>query len=292
MLNIKKIAELRKTLKPYRLSNKIIGLVPTMGAFHAGHLSLMKRARHECDLVIVSLFVNPTQFSPGEDYNKYPREFEYDLQKAKIAGVDIIFSPDEFEIYPRKLLTRIEIMDVTDRLCGKFRPGHFQGVALVVAKLFNIVQPDKAYFGQKDWQQLKVVERLVSDLNFPVEIVPMPIVRDEDALALSSRNQYLTTSEREQALVIPKALKMAADMIESGQRRAAKVARLVEEMIAKIRGVELEYFYICQPEDLTEIDMIEHNVVLLAIAVKIGKTRLIDNILVKVSDDVSDYAEE
>ena len=290
-MKIKKIVELRKILESYRLNKNIIGLVPTMGAFHAGHLSLINRARRDCDQVVVSLFVNPAQFSPGEDYNKYPREFESDIQKAKAAGVDLLFAPNEDELYPRKLLTHIEVADITDCLCGKTRPGHFQGVALVVAKLFNIIQPDKAYFGEKDWQQLKVVERMVYDLNFPVEIVPLPVVRDKDGLALSSRNQYLNQVEKRQALVISEALKMAADKIKSGQRYAVKITGLVEEMIAKTDGVELEYFSIRQPENLTEVKVIKRKV-LLAIAVRLGKIRLIDNILVEVSDNVSDYAKE
>jgi len=285
VLQIKKISELRKILKPRRQDSKIIGLVPTMGAFHAGHLSLMKRAREECDQVVVSLFVNPTQFAPGEDYAKYPRDFASDSRRAQAAGVDILFIPDEDELYPRKLLTRVEVDEITDCLCGPARPGHFQGVALIVAKLFNIVQPDRAYFGRKDWQQLKVIERMAADLNIPVKIVPMPIIRDKDGLALSSRNKYMTASQREQALIIPKALKAAVEMIKNGERHPAKVSRFVEEMIAKSGGVELEYFSIRRPDDLAELNLIESDV-LLAAAARTGKTRLIDNIYVKVNDDV------
>lgn len=280
MFIAKTVLEVRNFLKPHRLSGETIGLVPTMGAFHDGHVALMRQARAECDISVVSLFVNPAQFGPAEDFGRYPRDFDRDSRLAREVGVGLLFSPSDQEMYPEGFLTAVEVDEITERLCGKFRPSHFRGVATVVAKLLNIVQPDKAYFGEKDWQQLVVIKRMTADLNLPVEIIAVPTVRDADGLALSSRNQYLSSQERKEALVIPNSLKAAEEAIKGGERRAAIVKSLILDIIASNQGVALEYLSICRPDDFVEVVEIKGKV-LVALAARIGKTRLIDNILVE-----------
>lgn len=272
------IGDLREYLSGNR-GKATIGLVPTMGAFHQGHLSLMSRAAGECEVVVVSVFVNPIQFGAGEDFEKYPRDIEKDISLAASAGADAIFAPDNDEMYPVPPLTFVNVNELSETLCGESRSGHFKGVAIVVAKLLNIVQPDKIYLGEKDWQQLIIVKRMIADLNFPVELVTVPTVRDEDGLAMSSRNDYLSPGEKKEASIINRSLKEAAEVIRRGETDPFKVRELVENMIDGTGEIELEYFSICRPFDLTETDRIERPV-LLAIAVRLGSTRLIDNVLI------------
>jgi len=256
-----------------------MGFVPTMGALHAGHGSLIQRARSECETVVVSIFVNPLQFGPGEDYENYPRDLEADIFRAGQAGADIVFLPTSAELTDDGLSTTVTVAKISERLCGLQRPGHFSGVAIVVVKLFNIVHPDRAYFGEKDWQQLQLVRRLTADLSYPIEIIGVETVREEDGLALSSRNRYLNASERETAQRLPRALRAAAGLIEAGETDAREVALSFRETIATGQELRLEYFSICLPDTLEPVDAIQGKT-LLAAAIRVGKTRLIDNILV------------
>lgn len=258
-----------------------VGFVPTMGALHEGHLSLVRQARRDCDTVVVSIFVNPLQFGPSEDLAKYPRSLEEDVSSAFKAGADIVFNPSAEEMYPEPILTKVRVGGMEDRLCGRYRPGHFAGVATIVVKFFNIVQPQRAYFGAKDWQQLVIVRKVVCDLNLGVDIVAMPIVRDADGLAMSSRNRYLSVPEREAALVLPSAIRLAAKMIAEGERDVRTVIDVSKELIAAGPGVKLEYFSICRPDDLVPVDEISGEV-LAAAAVYVGDTRLIDNMVIEV----------
>lgn len=259
-----------------------IGLVPTMGALHAGHLSLIQRARQENTLVVVSLFVNPLQFGPSEDFQRYPRTLEQDQALCEQAGVDVLFAPaaeemgvglERFGLPPTQVVPP-EVM--TSVLCGKFRPGHFQGVATIVTKLLSLVQPDRAYFGQKDAQQLAIIQRLVVDLNLPVEIVPCPIVREANGLALSSRNAYLTETERAQAAVIYQGLRRAEACFRSGERLSSVLVGLVKEELGTVPAIQPEYVELVHPRTLAPLEQIETEG-LLAVAVRLGSTRLIDN---------------
>lgn len=258
----------------------VVGFVPTMGALHAGHVSLIDNARRDCDLVIVSIFVNPLQFGPGEDLATYPAQPAADVEIAVKAGADKVFMPGRDELIREDSLTSVNIAELAERLCGRSRPGHFSGVASILAKLFNIITPDKAYFGEKDWQQLQIVRRMVIDLDYDIEIIPVSTVRDADGLAMSSRNRYLSTSERKAAVVLPRALEAARAKVEGGESRAGAVVELVGEMIATEPAVELEYFSVCRPESLTDIDLIKGDV-LMAAAVNVGSARLIDNVVIK-----------
>lgn len=277
---VKTIAELRVKLEYHRRDGKSIGLVPTMGYFHEGHLSLMRRARGECDVVVVSLYVNPIQFGPKEDFKEYPRDFNKDRKLAEEEGVDFLFAPSDQEMYPNQQLAFVEVAKITEGLCGAHRPGHFKGVATVCAKLFNIVEPNKAYFGQKDAQQALVVKRMVEDLNFNLEIVIYPMVREEDGLAMSSRNTYLPPKEREQALVLYRSLKLAEDLVRRGERSSKLVKDKMRKIIGKESEVQLEYLSICNGKTLEEVDSLEGET-LIALAARVGSTRLIDNIVVK-----------
>lgn len=270
------IDEIRETIKQAKAESKTVGLVPTMGYFHEGHLSLMRKAREENGLVVVSLFVNPIQFGPSEDFKTYLRDLERDAQMAESVGVDIIFNPGIGEMYGENYMTFIRMERLTEGLCGASRPGHFEGVATVVLKLFNIIQPDRAYFGCKDYQQLKVIQKMVRDLNVPVEIVPMPTVREPDGLAMSSRNTYLNAERRQAALVLSKSLKYAQDLLDEGITLAKELKKRVEKFISKERLARIDYVEIVDPETLECLDTIEDQA-LLALAVKIGVTRLIDN---------------
>jgi pantoate--beta-alanine ligase len=259
---------------------KTVGLVPTMGAIHGGHLSLVKSCREENDVAVVSLFVNPTQFSPGEDLQGYPRDLDGDMQKMEEAGVDTIFLPTAEDVYPEGFSTSIEIKGLGDKLCGAFRPGHFAGVATVVAKLLNMVSPTRAYFGAKDYQQSLVIRRLVRDLNILVEIAVLPTVREEDGLAMSSRNAYLNPDERSAAQSIYRALANAADMVKEG-KSVAEINAFVRETLQKENLInEVQYAGVYDPETLDDIAEIKSEV-LLAVAVTLGSARLIDNMLAK-----------
>jgi len=274
---IEKIADLREEIKRFKREGKIIGFVPTMGYFHEGHLSLMDIARKRSDVLVVSIFVNPIQFGPNEDYNRYPRDLKRDLKLAEERGVDIVFHPDNREMYQENFQTYVNVEKLTKGMCGKYRPGHFRGVTTVVAKLFNIVQPDIAVFGQKDVQQAIVIKRMVGDLNFPVEIVVGPVIREHDGLAMSSRNTYLNDEERKQAPMIYKALKVAREKVKMGNRDAAKLKEIIENTIATVPLARIEYVEIVDDENLEPVSEVKPGT-LAAVAVWFGKTRLIDNI--------------
>lgn len=271
------IAELRAELAPARQGGKSIGLVPTMGFLHAGHLALIQRAQADNRIVVVSIFVNPTQFGPQEDLARYPRDLPRDLDLCGKAGVDLIFAPEPAEMYPAGFQTLVEVEGLSQGLCGASRPGHFRGVATVVAKLFAIAQPDRAYFGEKDAQQLRVIRRMVRDLDLPVAVVPVPIVREPDGLAMSSRNIYLNTEERRAALVLYESLFRARELFDAGERRAEVIAGRMRELIAAQPLARLDYLALVDDETLAPVERIERPA-LIALAVFIGKTRLIDNI--------------
>jgi pantoate--beta-alanine ligase len=276
-------AELRQALDEPRRHAMRIGLVPTMGYFHEGHLSLMRAAREECDLVVVSLFVNPTQFGPGEDLEAYPRDEDRDAELAEREGVDLLWIPDVEQMYPDGFATTVEVAnDLTAVLEGDPThrgPSHFRGVTTVVAKLFNAVQPDAAYFGRKDAQQALVIQRMTEDLDFPVEIRVMPIIREEDGLALSSRNAYLSSDERARALAISRGLRAAERAAREGE---ISTAALVEAALTELRnaGIEPEYVEARSAEDLSPIAELNGRPVLVAVAARVGKARLIDNVVI------------
>jgi len=262
-----------------RRAGKTVGLVPTMGALHDGHVSLIQAAGKRCDTVVVSIFVNPTQFGPGEDLNKYPRPFEKDLAICERHGVSAVFAPEAGEMYPRENLTWVNVEKVTDRLCGEFRPGHFRGVATVCAKLFNIVCPDVAFFGQKDAQQALVIRRMAADLNMPLEIVVCPTVREPDGLAMSSRNQYLSPEERKDATRIYQSLERCRALIEAGERDADVIRGRMREVLRQMTSTKIEYVSISDAETLEELARVRGRI-LAAVAVRMKSARLIDNILV------------
>ncbi|MCB4792045.1 MAG: pantoate--beta-alanine ligase [Elusimicrobia bacterium] len=277
---IKSAGEMQKIALRVRQKGKSVGLVPTMGALHEGHASLVKKARKENEIVVVSIFVNPIQFGPNEDYLRYPRPFSKDKKICKSLKVDYIFAPEVKDMYPGGQLAHISVSRVSEVLCGPLRPGHFKGVATVVAKLFNIILPVKAYFGAKDYQQLKIIEKMACDLNFPVKIIACPILREKDGLAMSSRNQYLTKTERENSLNIHRSLKLGEKLIKSKKIRNSKdVLNKIIPEIKKIPGSKIDYIRIVHPETLEYISKIKLPIVIAA-AVWIGKTRLIDNIKV------------
>ncbi len=277
------IAEIREFVRQARDKGSSIGFVPTMGYLHEGHLELMRRAKEQCGCVIVSIFVNPTQFGPGEDLERYPRDLERDARLAEGTGVDAIFNPGVEEIYPPGYCTYVDVERITERLCGFSRPGHFRGVATVVTKLFNIVKPDQAFFGQKDAQQVLVIQRMAADLNLEVGVVTVPTVREQDGLAMSSRNVYLDAAQRQAALVLSRSLKMAADEVRAGERSAAEIRQLVIEMIKAEPLADIDYVEIYSHPELEPAELIEAPA-LLAMAVKIGQTRLIDNIILRKGD--------
>jgi len=279
----KTVREVRAWTKLARAEGKTIGFVPTMGYFHEGHLSLMRRAKAECDLCVVSLFVNPTQFGPSEDFQRYPRDFARDAAMAESVGVDLLFAPEVEEMYPEGYQTYVEVTEVTRRLEGAARPVHFRGVATVCTKLFHIVQADRAYFGKKDYQQLKVIQRMVRDLNIPTEIVPCETVREPDGLAMSSRNVYLKPDERQAATVLYRALCAGRDAILAGERDAKKVQALVEQVIATEPLVKTEYVDVADAETLEPLTDLRGEVVI-SLAARVGVARLIDNITVTVPD--------
>lgn len=275
------VAAVRAVVRAARSAGRTVGLVPTMGALHAGHLSLIRRARAENELVLVSVFVNPTQFDDRRDLEAYPRDLKEDCRLAGEAGADVIFSPPVEEMYPEDFSTWVEVKGLTDRLCGASRPGHFRGVCTVVTKLLSICAPDRAYFGEKDYQQLAVIKRMVRDLNLPVEIVACPTVREPDGLALSSRNIRLTADEREQAPVLFRALRAARLAVARGERKGPALARLVSETIRSQPLAQLDYVEVVDAESLEPLAELSGRC-LIAVAVRFGETRLIDNILVEV----------
>lgn len=277
------IDELRTELKN-RSENgkKSIGFVPTMGFLHKGHMSLIERAKRENDLVVVSVFVNPTQFAKGEDLDSYPSDIDRDYKNSIANGADILFNPSAEEMYGSDDSTFVIVEgDITTKLCGKSRPTHFKGVTTVVAKLFNIVKPHRAYFGQKDAQQVAVIQKMVRDLNFDIEVVACDLVRESDGLALSSRNVYLSEDERSEALVLSKSLFKARDIFLEGERNADILKDFLTSAIRKSRKAEIDYIEILDAKTLREIDRIEDKA-LVALAVKFGKTRLIDNVYLEV----------
>lgn len=279
------ISELREIIAAEKNRGRIITFVPTMGFLHQGHLSLIQQAKQKDAFLVVSIFVNPLQFGPNEDLSRYPRDIERDARLLEEAGVDALFHPTVEEMYPRAMLTFVEVKELDAMLCGATRPGHFRGVATVVSKLFHIVQPDMAFFGQKDYQQYLIIERMVKDLNLPVKICPVPIVREEDGLAMSSRNIFLTSEQRQEALVLSKSLNAAELSIQGGQRSAREIERQIREQITlESRGI-IDYVEVRDAGDLSEVNEIKQSV-LLALAVKFGTTRLIDNKVVEVEQNV------
>lgn len=277
---ITKIKQMQAKSDELRRQGKKIGFVPTMGALHEGHVSLMRQARLDNDVVVVSIFVNPIQFNQGEDYHTYPRDFSRDEELVRGVGVEIIFYPAVKEMYPQELLTFVNVERLTEGLCGKFRQGHFRGVTTVVTKLFNIIKPHRTYFGQKDYQQAVVIKRIIEDLNFDLEMVIMPIIRDKNGLALSSRNTYLSPEERKAALVLSESLQQAKELLDLGERQAKKVINRMNDLIQAERLARVQYIEIVDSQTLEPVEIIE-NPVVIALAVKIGKTRLIDNMLWK-----------
>ncbi|HBZ85685.1 MAG TPA: pantoate--beta-alanine ligase [Candidatus Edwardsbacteria bacterium] len=278
---IKTIKQVRQIIALQKKQGKRIGFVPTMGALHGGHLSLIRLAKKHSDFVVVSIFVNPTQFGPKEDFKKYPRDLKKDAALCQSAGADLIFSPSPEEIYPKGFSTYIDVEGLTQGLCGVSRPGHFRGVATVVAKLFNIVQPDAAVFGQKDAQQLAVIRRMTADLDLPVKIIGAPIVREGDGLAMSSRNAYLTLEERAEAPTLYRALLKAKALADSGQRTAGRIKGEIKKILYRDAPLaEIDYIEIVDNETLKPVKQIKKNT-LIALAVKLPNARLIDNLVIK-----------
>ncbi|MDR6224457.1 pantoate--beta-alanine ligase [Desmospora profundinema] len=270
----------RDRLRQYRSGvPQPVGFIPTMGSLHEGHLSLIRQARKECKTVIVSIYVNPLQFGPGEDFERYPRDLERDVSLVKEAGADGVFAPTREEMLPRPSITKVTVSGLTDRLCGASRPGHFDGVATVVTKLFHLIQPDRAYFGLKDAQQVAVIQRMVEDLHMPVTIVPCPTLREPDGLAMSSRNVYLSPSERERALILNRSLEEATRRWKTGEwQRGTEAARYLRETITSEPGVELDYAEVLTYPGLEPVESFhKEEFVLAAVAARVGSTRLIDN---------------
>lgn len=278
---VKRIRDLKTIVRRAKQDGKSVGLVPTMGFLHDGHLSLVRQARRDCDLVVVSVFVNPLQFGPQEDFGEYPRDLDRDCRLLAQAQADVVFAPPVEEMYPQgqaNMLTFVEVHKITERLCGASRPGHFRGVATVVTKLFNIAEPDRAYFGQKDAQQVAVIKHMVADLNMNVTVVPVPTVREADGLAMSSRNTYLSGPERQAALVLSQALAAAQRLLAAGERDAGKIRGAMRQLIAAEPRATVDYISVSDPVYLTEMEQVRAPA-LVALAVKIGRTRLIDNLV-------------
>jgi pantoate--beta-alanine ligase len=270
---------MRAASRSARQSGKRLGFVPTMGALHEGHLSLVRAARAACEVVAASIFINPTQFGPNEDLAKYPRSFEHDCELLEREGIEFLFVPSVEEMYPAGAVTWVTVEELSSKLDGRSRPGHFRGVTTVVSKLFHIVEPDVAFFGQKDAAQVAIIRRMVRDLNFPVEIVACPIVREPDGLAMSSRNAYLNAEQRKQALVLHGSLMRVAQLVNQGERDAAKLLEAGRAEFRREPAVRLDYFEIVNPESLDPVADVCAGA-LVAVAAYVGNTRLIDNILV------------
>lgn len=276
---VRTIAEARAAVAAARAQGRTVGLVPTMGALHEGHLSLIRAARAACDVVVATIFVNPKQFGPTEDFAKYPRTFDADCDLLRAENVEILFAPAVDEMYPPGATTFVEVAEISDRLDGVSRPGHFRGVATVVAKLFNIVAPDRAFFGQKDAAQVAILRRMARDLNFPLEIVVCPIVREPDGLAMSSRNGYLSADDRHRALILSRTLRHIEQQIATGVTSAAALIATGLGVLAQQPSARLDYLRVVDPDTLADIPDIGKGA-LIAIAAWIGSTRLIDNILI------------
>ncbi|HEY8542109.1 MAG TPA: pantoate--beta-alanine ligase [Pseudothermotoga sp.] len=274
---IRTVSDMKNLAEKLR-KEKTIGFVPTMGYLHQGHLSLVKRSKAENDITVVSIFVNPTQFGPNEDYTSYPRDLKRDLSMIEKEGVDFVFVPEVEEMYPKGYSTYVNEESLSKYLCGKSRPGHFRGVCTVVTKLFNIVKPHRAYFGQKDAQQFRIIRRMVRDLNMDVEVIECPIVREPDGLAMSSRNVYLSTQEREQAVALNKSLKMAESLYRSGEKNASRIIEKILDYLSSFDKLKVDYVEIVDEESLEPVSQINKKVIV-ALAVWVGKARLIDNII-------------
>jgi len=272
------IAAIRQARHAARSDGKTVGLVPTMGALHEGHLSLVRAAKSRCDLVVVSIFVNPLQFGPAEDLAKYPRDFDRDREMLEREGVDFVFAPSVEEMYPPGAVTYVTVEGLSDKLCGRSRPGHFRGVTTVVSKLFNTVEPGFSFFGQKDAAQSTIIRRMVCDLNIPVQVVVCPIVREPDGLAMSSRNAYLDAQQRQSALVLSRSLKAVQERFNQGERRAQALIESGKQVFALEPSVRLDYFEIVDPETLDPVNDLSRGA-LVAVAAFVGKARLIDNIV-------------
>jgi len=276
---IQSIAEMQNQALAWRAKGKRVGLAPTMGYLHEGHLSLMRLLRPRCDILVASIFVNPTQFGPNEDFSRYPRDLQRDLELCAATQCDVVFHPSTDEIYPANFRTHLEVSELTDHLCGPWRPGHFRGVTTIVGILFNLVQPHLAAFGQKDAQQALVIERMVRDLRWPIEIVIAPTVREPDGLAMSSRNVYLSPNERREATALIHSLQLAQELIRQGEKTAARVIGDMRRLLEReISSPVIEYVSIVDRESLQPIERIEGRFVI-ALAVRIGRTRLIDNMM-------------
>jgi pantoate--beta-alanine ligase len=281
MVTVATINELKKMIKEARGKGQRVGFVPTMGYFHEGHLSLIRRAKEENELVVVSLFVNPIQFGPKEDLASYPRDLKRDQELASGAGADILFTPEASEMYPANYQTYVEVTEAAQGLCGASRPGHFRGVATVVLKLFNIVAADRAYFGEKDAQQLRVIRRMAADLNLGLEIIGCPIIREKDGLAMSSRNVYLNPQERQAALVLSRALQAARQLMEAGERDQQVISRRMKDVFGAEPLAVVDYIEIISSDTLKPLTLLTGEV-LIAVAAKVGKTRLIDNMTFQI----------
>lgn len=275
------VDKVRETVKNWKAQGLSVGLVPTMGYLHEGHQSLIERAVQENDRVVVSIFVNPIQFAPNEDLETYPRDLEKDSKLCNNTGADLIFHPQPEEMYPNGFSTQVVMNNLTTELCGKTRPTHFSGVCTVVGKLFNIVAPNRAYFGEKDAQQLAIIKRMVKDLNFDIEIVGCPIIRESDGLAKSSRNTYLNEQERKAALILSKSISLGKTMVANGERSSAAIIKAMTDLINTEPLAKIDYVSIVNAETIEPIDTLCGEV-LTAIAVYIGKTRLIDNFMISV----------
>lgn len=272
------IKDIKQGIKTLKKTQQTIGFVPTMGALHSGHLSLVRQARKENDKVAVSIFVNPLQFGKNEDLKQYPRTFDYDCELLSREGVDIVFHPDASEMYPDGFCTSVVLEQLEGKLCGKSRPGHFRGVAVIVLKLFNLIKPDIAYFGQKDFQQTVVIKRMVSDLNIDVTVKILPTIRDENGLALSSRNAYLSETEKKDALCLFKALRKAQSLVNTGVEDTEEIILEMQKIITHCQTATIDYISVLNPETLEPVPE-AHRGNVVALAVRIGKTRLIDNII-------------
>ncbi len=277
---VNRIQRMKEVIKDIKKDNKTIGFVPTMGCLHQGHLSLVREARRMSDYVIVSIFVNPKQFGPNEDYEKYPRNITKDAEILSQENVDYVFYPAVEEMYPENYRTYIIVEDLSDKLCGKSRPGHFKGVATIVLKLLNIIQPNFAFFGQKDAQQSIIIKRMIRDLNLDTEIIILPIVREPDGLAMSSRNLYLSSEERKAATVLFNSLQAAKELIKDGEKKASKIIERIKKIIADEPLAKIDYIEVVDLENLNPMKSLDKTA-LIAIAVYIGETRLIDNIIVR-----------
>ena len=275
------VSAMRSACRAAREDGQRLGFVPTMCALHEGHLSLVRAARAQCDVVAVSIFVNPTQFGPKEDLSRYPRPFERDRELLEQEGVELLFAPPVEEMYPAGAVTYVTVEGLSEKLCGKSRPGHFRGVTTVVAKLFHIIEPDAAFFGQKDAAQATIIRRMVRDLNLPVEIVVCPIVREPDGLAMSSRNAYLNGQQRKSALVLSRSLKEVQNLFDRGERNASRLIEAGKQIFAQEPAVRLDYFEIVDPDTLDALSEVR-GPALVAVAAFVGNTRLIDNLVLHV----------